>query len=106
MTSKLEQKFIQLWDVSYPDIPLTSEVRFHPIRRWRFDFANMNTKIAIEINGGTWVKSGHSSGQGIARDYEKLNEANLLGWTVFQLAGSQLTEEWLDKIAGHIRDKT
>ena len=32
-----------------------SEYRFHPPRRWRFDYACLELKIAIEVNGGNFV---------------------------------------------------
>lgn len=61
------------------------EYRFHPTRRWRFDFAWPSIKLAMEIDGGTWAgKSGHNSGAGIARDIEKINEAVILGWRVLR----------------------
>ena len=31
------------------------EYRFHPVRRWRFDFANPEYKVAIEFEGGIWA---------------------------------------------------
>ncbi len=62
------------------------ELRFHPSRRWRFDFAWEEVKLAVEIQGGVWLgkRGGHTSGAGYSRDREKHNEANLLGWRVLQ----------------------
>lgn len=61
------------------------EYRFHPTRRWRFDFADPAAKIAIELQGGIFGgKSAHNTGTGIRRDMEKSNEAQRLGWRVFQ----------------------
>jgi hypothetical protein len=37
-------------------------------------------RIAIEIQGGIWVKSHHTSGKGIQRDCEKLNLCVLAGY--------------------------
>ena len=45
-----------------------------------FDFAVGN--VLVEINGGTWTKSGHTTGTGIQRDYDKHNKAVLLGYKV------------------------
>jgi len=53
-------------------------------RRWRFDFAYSNLKIGIECEGGTWVKSRHTSGEGYRKDCEKYNHAAILGWTVLR----------------------
>ncbi len=70
--------FIQGSDVPAPE----REFRFHPTRKWRFDFAWPALMWAVEVQGGTWVNGGHSRGKGMARDMEKRNEATLLGWRV------------------------
>jgi len=58
------------------------EYRFHPRRRWRFDFAWPERLVAVEVQGGIWVKSGHTTGTGIRRDIEKHNAAVMMGWRV------------------------
>jgi very-short-patch-repair endonuclease len=58
------------------------EHRFHPVRRWRFDFAWPELMFAAEVEGGTWVHGRHTRGAGVAKDLEKYNEAMLLGWNV------------------------
>ena len=60
------------------------EVRFAPPRRWRFDLAWPARKLAVEIDGGTWVRGRHSRGAGFAKDCEKLNAAAILGWRVLR----------------------
>ena len=59
--------------------------RFHDTRKWRFDFAWVGEKIALEVEGGTWIKGRHSRGAGYAKDCEKYNEAALLGWKIFRV---------------------
>jgi len=58
------------------------EVRFHPVRRWRFDFAHEALQIAVECDGGIWRRGGgaHSRPANIERDIEKHNHALLCGW--------------------------
>lgn len=68
----------------------TIEHKFHPTRRWRFDFAYLKSKIAIEVEGGTWTKGRHTTGSGFEKDCEKYNEAALLGWKVFRFTGSMV----------------
>jgi very-short-patch-repair endonuclease len=61
-----------------------TEHRFHPTRRWRFDFAWPEKKIAVEIDGGSWIAGRHSRGGGIHSDCEKQCEAVVLGWRVLR----------------------
>ena len=55
-----------------------------PGRKFRFDFCWVKERLAVEINGGTYSKGGHSSYLGIKRDYEKGNLAVQYGWKVLQ----------------------
>ena len=68
------------------------ELKFHPDRRWRFDFANQALMMAVEINGGTWSprKMRHNYGEGYRNDLEKMNEAQLMGWIVLQFTTDQV----------------
>ena len=62
------------------------EYRFHPKRRWRFDFAWVEAKVALEFNGGVFKYGRHNRALGYLGDLEKLNTAQSLGWRVFQYA--------------------
>ena len=72
--------------------PWVEEHRFHPTRRWRFDFSWPERLIAIEVEGGTWVGGRHVTGTGFRRDAEKYNAAALLGWRVFRLTGGMIED--------------
>lgn len=63
--------------------PVT-EHHFHPDRKWRFDFAWLDQKVALEVEGGIWIGGGHNRGKGFAKDIEKYNEAVRLGWRVLR----------------------
>ena len=58
-------------------------------RKFRFDFAWLDPehRLLVEVNGGTYTQGAHSTGQGIARDYEKANLAVLQGWRVLTFDG-------------------
>lgn len=60
------------------------EFRFHPVRRWRFDYAIPQYKIAIEIDGGVWTYGRHNRSSGYIADMEKFNAAASLGWVVLK----------------------
>lgn len=59
------------------------EYRFHPTRKWRFDFA-LAKMIAVEIEGGIWTQGRHTRGSGFIKDCEKYNTATAMGWQVFR----------------------
>lgn len=61
-----------------------AEYRFHAKRRWRFDFAIPDIKLAIEHEGGIWIYGRHVRGKGYIGDLEKYNAATLLGWSILR----------------------
>lgn len=63
---------------------MEKEFRFHPDRHWKFDFVYLDQKIALEVEGGTWGVSRHTTGSGFAGDMEKYNEAVLHGWKLLR----------------------
>lgn len=60
------------------------EYKFHDTRRWRFDYAFPEYKIAVEIDGGVWNYGRHNRAKGYIADMEKFNEAAKLGWVVLK----------------------
>jgi very-short-patch-repair endonuclease len=60
------------------------EHRFHPERRWRFDFAFVDRMVAVECEGGIWTNGRHTRGAGAREDMAKYNSATALGWRVFR----------------------
>ena len=68
------------------------EYRFHPARRWRFDFALPELKLAIECDGGGWSNGRHTRGKGFIEDCKKLSEAALLGWRVIRVTTVDLDD--------------
>lgn len=61
-----------------------SEYVFHPERKWRFDLAWPDYKVAFEREGGTWSGGRHNRGKGYASDCRKYNAAQLDGWIVIR----------------------
>lgn len=73
-----------------------------PGRRFRFDFAWPTEKLLVEVQGGTWIKGGHSTGKGIGRDCEKECLALAEGWRVAHVDGDQVRSgkavQWIEAI--------
>ena len=67
-----------------------AEHRFHPERRWRFDYAWPEAQVALEVEGGVWTRGRHVRGAGFTRDMEKYNAAALMGWIVLRTTPERL----------------
>lgn len=71
-------------------VECVKEYKFHPIRKWRFDYAIPEHKIALEVEGGVWTGGRHTRAQGFLGDIEKYNTATLMGWRVFRTTPDEL----------------
>lgn len=65
-----------------------AEYVFFPGRKWRFDWALVGTRVAVEVDGGHWAPGGGKHGTDADRD--KLNHAASLGYKVFRFSPQQL----------------
>lgn len=69
-------------------VGLPAPVREHrvcPSRRFRFDLAWPEQRIACEIDGAVWVNGRHSRGSGIQTDCDKACLAAIHGWKVLRV---------------------
>lgn len=66
------------------------EYKFHPVRKWRFDYAIPSAFVALEVEGGVWTGGRHVSPKGFLNDMEKYNTATLMGWSVFRTTPEDL----------------
>lgn len=70
----------------------------HLGRDFRLDFAWPDRKLAVEVQGGGWMKAdkdgnrrgAHGGGAALERDCEKLSLAASLGWRVLQVTPGQI----------------
>ena len=74
------EPYFQAYGLSAP----TAEFRFHPIRRWRFDFCWVELRVSFEYDGSTWTRGRHVRGAGVSADNEKINEAQIMGYIVIR----------------------
>lgn len=99
---------------------------FHPKRKWRFDFAWPEQKVALEVEGSIYgrpvvcptckrkvvrvtkggrpytIREGgrHNSPKGFENDCDKYNSATLLGWKVFRVPTNFTVEKVLGILEG------
>ena len=91
-----DKLFFQLLTDNGISIP-EQEYKFHETRKFRFDYAWLEKKIALEIEGGVWLgnKSRHFSGVGILKDMEKYNLAAIKGWRLIRIDPSRQLSKYL-----------
>jgi very-short-patch-repair endonuclease len=86
--SHLQDKFIVAWKEHGPTgYKLDAEHTFAAPRRWKFDFAILSHKIAIELEG---MAGRHQSNKGFRLDCEKYNEATARGWRLLRFVRDDL----------------
>jgi len=68
------------------------ELQFDAARRWRFDFAWPDARVAVEVEGGTWSDGRHNRGDGFERDCEKYAEAAIAGWQVLRVTTAMVDD--------------
>ena len=92
-TSDLEAAFARAFALLAADYPQpVREYRFHPTRKWRFDFAWVRERVAVEIEGGAWSQGRHTRGAGFSEDCAKYNAATCAGWSVLRFTGDMLRD--------------
>lgn len=104
-SSEWERHFALLWDATGGET-LRREYRFDKSRRWRADFAWLEARLLIEIEGGIWNRGRHLTPAGFIRDAEKYLAATLQGWTVIRLAPNMLTADTIRQIQEYGKGRT
>lgn len=81
-----------LWAMERAGLPaLDMQVRLIPGRKFRYDFvfpAPLN--VAIEVQGGQYVRGAHNRPQGYARDAQKAALAQIQGYMVLYVTPDQI----------------
>ena len=67
-----------------------AELKFCPDRRWRFDYAWEDRRVALEVEGGVYTGGRHTSSAGFVKDMAKYNRATVLGWRVLRVQPKEL----------------
>lgn len=71
------------------------ELRFDDRRRWRLDLAWPTLELAVELEGGTYVRGGgrHQRARGFRDDCDKYNRLELEGWTLLRFTRDHV-DDW------------
>lgn len=106
----MAKQFVALCEHNGVPIP-ERQCRFHMAYRWRFDLAwpfpsvacslyditgrripcdPKLAGVALEVDGGLFVKGAHARGARIARTHDKLNAAAIAGWRILFVQPKQL----------------
>lgn len=72
--------------------PVTEHI-FHPVRKWRLDYAWPAQKIALEVEGGIHTKGRHINPMGFKEDMLKYNSAVVLGWRIVRCEPKDLLKK-------------
>lgn len=96
MKSDLEEQFARQISLLKLPEPMR-EFRFHPKRQWRFDFAWLEKRVAVEVEGGSMLMyhariSRHTHPTGYRGDCEKYNAAQKLGWSVYRFTSDMVDD--------------
>ena len=109
-TSKEKQRLEEFINKLRDEFTVQDEYKFHPDRRWRFDWAicrpgnrfkvdsgTLYLKanppyIAVEYEGGVFIGGGHTRGVLYGSNCEKYNEAAIMGWTVLRFTAPMIRQ--------------
>ncbi len=64
--------------------------RFCRTRKFEADFAFPYLMLLIEVEGGTWINGRHNTGAGYAKDCEKYDEAEILGYHIIRVTSDMV----------------
>lgn len=90
------------WQVRIAGLPTPErEHRFDTSRRWRFDFAWLDARVAIEVEGGSFIAGRHSRGSGFEADCAKYIAAAIAGWLVLRVTTAMVDD---GRALAHVAD--
>jgi very-short-patch-repair endonuclease len=84
---------------------ITKEFKFHPTRRWRIDYAIPEIKLAIELEGGAYIRGRHVRPTGFVNDMEKYNALSELGWVLLRYQPTKIDYQQIKKVYDKLRIK-
>jgi very-short-patch-repair endonuclease len=84
--SPIEDAFYEAWCEKYPSVEL---IRQYRILKYRVDFAHLDTKLVIELDGHPT----HHTRKERNRDYQRQHTIENEGWYFIRFTGSQVFDD-------------
>lgn len=91
--SDLERTFVGNWSLMGNGQMPAHDTRFHPTRKWRFDFCWHSASVAVECEGGIWTRGRHTRRKGFRSDVDKYNAATAMGFKIFRCTADMLRDD-------------
>lgn len=95
--SDLEQTFETYWEMFGGELELVCQYKFHPDYRYRADYAHVDSKTLIEIQGGLWGNGGHNRPLAYMKDCERATHAMERGYIIIPITRHSLGLDALNK---------
>lgn len=89
--------FFKMLERAHLPLP-TPEHQFHETRKWRFDFAWLPEKVALEVEGGIYSGGAHTRGKHFESDALKYNTATVMGWRILRVTPEHLYDRATEKM--------
>jgi len=90
--------------------PLREVTGLVPGRKFRVDFVWLSHGLVVEVDGGVWGKSRHTSGVGFTRDCEKTNLLTLAGFRILRVTAQHVKSgqaiAWIEQALGRATCRT
>jgi very-short-patch-repair endonuclease len=71
-----------------PEYPFARDIG----RRWRIDFAWVDARLALEVEGAVWTRGRHTRPRGFLGDIDKYNALALRGWRLLRATPAQVND--------------
>ncbi len=81
--------FDTIWKIAGLPAP-QKEALFNPKRKWRVDYFWPEYNLAVEVQGGVFIRGRHVSGAGSVNDMEKFNYLTLFGYRLLLFTPKQV----------------
>lgn len=96
-------RIVVMWEETMDEYGIETPEReyiFFPGRKWRFDYAWPNNKIAVEADGQVHRISGRWT-----RDVEKHNAAQMTGWTVYRVIDRKTCRQVAENLTSQLKKR-